>query len=78
MEYLKIVLINMIAILITSANFPTPGLLQIKIYFNKFYDVIIYAHGVITKVLLHGSNFFEYVIMRPKFWWLKGLYEKLS
>ena len=79
MEYLKVVLINMISILMASAKLPTPGLLKIKIYCYNCYNAIIYAYGLISKVfsrdsnyteyliMLATSNYIEYVIMLPKF-----------
>ena len=40
-ESLKVVLINMVAILMMSAKLATLGLLKIKIFRNKDYDAII-------------------------------------
>ena len=42
-ESLKVVLINMVAILMMPAKLATVGLLKIKIFWNKGYDVL-YSH----------------------------------
>ena len=48
---LKVVLINVIAILMISAKLATPGLLK-KLYFEKKgYDVIISVHDATEKIL---------------------------
>ena len=44
----------------------TPGLLKIKVFWNKGYDVIISAHDV-TKKLSRDLNYIEDVDMRTKF-----------
>ena len=48
---LKIFLINMVTILMVSAKLATLGLLKIKIFQNKGYDVIIPNHDVTSKIL---------------------------
>ena len=50
----------MVTILMMSAKLATPGLLKIKIFRNKGYDVIILDYDVTNKILSHDSN---YVIM---------------
>ena len=40
----------MVAILMMSAKLVTLGLLKIKVYRSKGYDVIIYVHDVTTKI----------------------------
>ena len=45
-EPLKTVLINMVTILVMSAKMATLGLLKIKIFWNKCYDVIISDYDV--------------------------------
>ena len=40
------------------------GLLKIKVFWNKCYDVIIYLHDVTNKMLLHKSNYIVYVVMQ--------------
>ena len=56
-ESLKIFLINMVTILIISAKLATPGLLEIKIFRNKGYDVIINDCDFINKILSRDSNY---------------------
>ena len=41
----------MVTILVMSTNLPTPGLLKIKTYQSKVYDVIILDYDVSSKVL---------------------------
>ena len=49
-DFLKVVLINMTAILMMSPNW-LPSLLKINLFQNKGYDVIIFVHDVINKIL---------------------------
>ena len=60
---LKVVLINMVAILMMSAKMATLGFLKIKVFLNKGYDAIIYAHDVINKILSRESIFIVDMIM---------------
>ena len=53
--------------LIMSAKLATQGLLKIKVFRNKGYDVIIYVHDVNNQILLCDSNYIVDVVMRPKF-----------
>ena len=57
----------MVTILMMSAKLATPGLLKIKIFQNKGYDVIIPNHDVTNKILLRDSNYIVDVVMWPKF-----------
>ena len=57
----------MVKILMMSAKMATPGLLKIKVFWNKGYDVIISVHDVTNKILSHGSNHTVDVVMWPKF-----------
>ena len=57
----------MVRILIMSAKMATPGLLKIKVFWNKGYDVIISVHDVTNKFLSHNSNYIKDVVMWPKF-----------
>ena len=57
---------NMATILIMSAKMATPGLLKIKVFWNKVYDVIVSAHEVFNKILSCDSNYIADV-MWPKF-----------
>ena len=57
----------MVAILIISAKLATLSLLKIKLFWNKVYDIIISAHGVTNKILLHDSYYIVNAVMWPKF-----------
>ena len=46
----------MIAILMMSAKLATPGLLKIKVFWKKDYEVIISVYDVTKKILLPDSN----------------------
>ena len=50
-----------------STNMVTPGLLKIKVFRNKSYDVMIYVHGVTNKFLSRDSNYIVDMVMSPKF-----------
>ena len=50
-----------------SAKMATPGLLKIKIFWNKGYDVIIPVGDVTNKSLSRDSNYILDVFMWPKF-----------
>ena len=56
----------------------TPGLLKIKVFWNKGYDVIIYVHDVTNKTLFRDSNYIGDVVMWPKFGNSSIFLEKLS
>ena len=56
-ESLKIFLINMFTILMMPAKLATPDLLEIKIFQNKSYDVIIPDYDITNKVLSSESNY---------------------
>ena len=47
----------MVAILIMSAKFTTLGLLEIKVFSNKVYDVLTSVHGVTKKILSCDLNY---------------------
>ena len=66
-EPLKTALINMVTILMMSAKVATLGLLKIKIFWNKCYDVIISAHDVTNGILSYDSNYIVDIVMWPKF-----------
>ena len=55
-ESLKVVLINMVVFLMVSEKLATPGLLEIKVFRSKGYEVIIYGYDVIGKVLSFDLN----------------------
>ena len=48
-------MINTVTILMMSAKLATPGLLKIKIFQNKGYDVIILDYHVSSKILSRDS-----------------------
>ena len=50
-ESLKFILIHMVTIVMMSAELVTLDLLKIKIFSNKFYDVIMLVHDV-TNIIL--------------------------
>ena len=50
-----------------SAKMATLGLLKIKVFWNKGYDVIISVHDVTNKILSRDSNYIIDVVMWPKF-----------
>ena len=53
----------MVAILMMSAKMSNPSLLEIKIFWNKCYDVILSVHDVINKILSRNSNYIVDVVM---------------
>ena len=57
----------MVAILMMSAKLATLGLLKIKVFWKKGYDVLISVHGVTNKILSRDPNYIVDVVMRPKF-----------
>ena len=57
----------MVTILMMSAKMATLGLLKIKVFWNKGYDVIISVHDVTNKILSRDSNYIVDVAMWPKF-----------
>ena len=57
----------MLAILMMSAKLATPGLLKIKVFWNKGYGIIISVLHVDNKVLSPDSNYVVGAIMWSKF-----------
>ena len=57
----------MVTILMMPAKMATLGLLEIKLFWNKDYDVINSAHDVTNKILSRDSNYIVNVVMWPKF-----------
>ena len=57
----------MVTILLMSAKMATLGLLKIRVFWNKGYDVIISVHDITNKFLLRDSNYIIDVVMWPKF-----------
>ena len=50
-----------------SVKMATPGLLEIMVFWNKDYDVIMPVNDVINKILSHDPNFIVDVFMWPEF-----------
>ena len=57
----------MVAILMLSAKMDTLGLLKVKVFLNKGYDVIFFVYEVINKILSRNSIYVVNVVMRSKF-----------
>ena len=57
----------MVTILMMTAKLATGGLLKIKIFQNKSYDVIIPDYDVTNKILSRESNYTVDLVMRPTF-----------
>ena len=58
---------NMVTILMTSGKLATLGLIQIKIYWNKGYAVIISVPDVTNKMLSRDISYIVDVVMWPNF-----------
>ena len=46
-----------------SAKLVTPGLLEIKLFQNKGYDIVIFDYNVTKKISSKDSNYIVYVVM---------------
>ena len=57
----------MVTILMMLANLATLGLLKIKVFWNKGYDIIIFVHDVTNKMLSRDSSYNVHVVMWSKF-----------
>ena len=57
----------MVTILMVSTKMATLGLVTIKIFSKKRYDVIISVHDIIKKTLSDDSNHVIDMVMWPKF-----------
>ena len=57
----------MVTILMMSAYLASPGLLKIKIFPSKGYNVIIPDFDVTNKILSRDANYIADVVMWPKF-----------
>ena len=51
----------------TSVKMAAPGLLKVKVFWNKGYDVIIPANDVTNKTLSRNSNYVVDMFMWSKF-----------
>ena len=67
LESLKICLINLFIILMMSAKMANPGLLEITVFWNKGYDLIIFVDDVTNKISSRDSNYIVDLFMWPKF-----------
>ena len=67
LESLMIVLINKVKILMMSAKMATRGVLKIKFFGKKDYDVITSVHEFNNKIPSRDSNYNVNVVMWPKF-----------
>ena len=45
----------------------TLGLIKIKIFWSKVFNIIISVHDVTSKILSRDSNYIVDLVMRPKF-----------
>ena len=59
--------LNMVTILMMLLKLASLGLLKVRVFTNKVYDVIISVHDFTNKILSHDSNYIVDVVMRPKF-----------
>ena len=50
-----------------SAKMAIPGLLKIKVFWNKGYDITIYVHEISNKILSRDSNYIVNVVTWQKF-----------
>ena len=66
-ESLKISLINMVAILMMSRKMAPLGFLEIKVFWDKGFDVIICVNDVTSHILSRDLNYIIDVVMWPKF-----------
>ena len=56
-------LINKVTILMMLAKMVTSGLLKIKVFQNKNYEVIVSVHDVIKKILSRDSDYIVDVVI---------------
>ena len=57
----------MVVILTMASKLATLGLLKIKVFWNKGYDIMIITHDVTHKILSGVSVYVVDVVMWPKF-----------
>ena len=57
----------MVTTLMMSTKMATLGLLKVKVYWNKGYDVIIFIHDVKIKISSLESIYIVDIVMWPKF-----------
>ena len=63
----KVVLTNMVADFMVSKKFATLGLIKIKLFWNKGYDLIISVNDDTNQILSRDSIYIVVVAMWPKF-----------
>ena len=56
----------MVIILMISAKMANLGLLKLKLFWNKGYDIIVSVYDATKNFLSCDSNYFVDVVMRPK------------
>ena len=57
----------MVTVLLVSAKITTLGLLKIKVFWNKGYDIIIFVQDIMSKTSSLDSSEVVDVVMLPKF-----------
>ena len=57
----------MVTVLMKSEKVATLGLLKLKVFWNKGYDVIISVYDVTDKILSLESNYIVNEVIWPKF-----------
>ena len=57
----------MVALLMMSVKLVTLGLLKIKVFWNKDYDVIVSVHDATNETLSRDSNYIVDMVIWPKF-----------
>ena len=78
LESLVIFLTNMVTILMMSAKITTLGLLKIRVFWNKGYDIIIFVYDVIIKIYLVIQTILEMWSCGQSLVTVAFLWEKLS
>ena len=68
----------MVTILMTSAKIDTLGLLKIKVFWNKVYDVIVPVYDVTNVILSRDINYLVDVVVWQSLVTLALLWKKLS
>ena len=68
----------MVTVLMMSAKMATLGLLEIKIFWNKVYDVLTFINEVTNKILSGESNYIVDVIMWQSLITRAFLWQKLQ
>ena len=53
----------MFTILMMAVKMAAVDFVKIRVYLNKGYDVILFAHTLTNKILLHESNYIVDLVM---------------